>query len=249
MHHVIIDRTAETEWRAVSDGRTVGHGDISHRPDGRIFISVDVWRDQVFDQLATAMLADLPAPLHTLVGAADPGLRARWERLGFTLGRGEREYVVPTAPASVAVPAGVVVLPGTEADPGRLRALDRAIREEVEAAAGWRTMPAEVVPGPLGSLPLDPARYTVAVADGDYAGLVRVAPVRSRARIGLVAVRTGHRRRGIGRALLAHALGSLHRDGITSAWAEVDESNTAGTALFEGAGAERSGGYLELVRH
>ncbi|RKT08339.1 acetyltransferase (GNAT) family protein [Streptomyces sp. 3211.6] len=250
MDPVIITRTAETQWEAVSDGRTVGHGDISHRPDGRLFVSVDVWQDPVFDRLATAVLADLPAtPVHTLVAADDPGLKARWERLGFAVGRREREYTLPTAPGALAPPPEVVVLPGTEADPGRLRALDRAIREEVEASVGWRTMPAEVVAGPTGSLPLDPAKYAVATRGGRYAGLVRVAAVRRRARIGLIAVRAEDRRHGIGRALLAHALGSLHHRGITSAWAEVDETNTAALALFEGAGAERTGGCIELVRH
>ncbi|MFF4365114.1 GNAT family N-acetyltransferase [Streptomyces sp. NPDC001594] len=245
MEPVIITRTAETRWQAVSDGRTVGHGDLAHRPDGRLFVSVDVWRDPVFDRLAAAVLADLPGPVHTLVAEDDPGLAARWERLGFTVGRREREYTVPTAPTA---PTGVAVLPGTEADPERLRALEQAIRAEVEATVGWRTMPAEILPGPVDTLPLDPAKYAVAVRDGRYAGLVRVAAVRRRARIGLVAVRADDRRRGIGRALLAHALGSLHRQQITSAWAEVDAANPAGIALFEGAGAERTGGCIELVR-
>lgn len=253
MNSVMVTRTAETQWQAVLDGRIVGHGDVSNRPDGRLFVSIDVWQDTVFDRLATAMLADLPAPLHTLVGAADLDAKSRWEQVGFTLGRREWEYVVPTAPGVTGLgtlppPAEVVVLPGAEADPGRLRALDRAIREEVDAAVGWRTMPAEVVPGPAGSIPLDLANYTVAVRNGRYVGLVRVVPIRRRARIGLIAVRADHQRHGVGRALLAHALGSLHRNGIASAWAEVDESNTAGIALFEAAGAQRAGEYLELVR-
>ncbi|MEV0412920.1 GNAT family N-acetyltransferase [Streptomyces sp. NPDC050448] len=253
MNSVMVTRTAETQWQAVADGRIVGHGDVSFRPDGRLFVSVDVWQDAVFDRLATVMLADLPAPLHTLVGAADLDLKSRWEQVGFTLRRREREYVVPTAPgvtglATVSPPPEVVILPGAEADPGRLRALDRAIREEVDAAVGWRTMPAEVVPSPGGSMPVDLAKYAVAVRNGRYVGFVRVVPIRRRARIGLIAVRADHQRHGVGRALLAHALGSMHRNGIASAWAEVDESNTAGIALFEGAGAQRTGGYLELVR-
>ncbi|MEV6732799.1 GNAT family N-acetyltransferase [Streptomyces sp. NPDC051364] len=253
MNSVMVTRTAETQWQAVSDGRIVGHGDVSNRSDGRLFVSIDVWQDTVFVRLASAMLADLPTPLHTLVGAADLDLKARWEQVGFTVGRREREYVVPTTPGvtrfgTMPPPADVEVLPGAEADPVRLRALDRAIREEVEAAVGWRTMPAEVVPNPGGSMPVDLAKYAVAVRNGRYVGLVRVVPIRRRARIGLIAVLADHQRHGAGRALLAHALGSMHRDGIASAWAEVDESNTAGVALFEGAGARRTGGYLEMVR-
>jgi hypothetical protein len=42
-------------------------------------------------------------------------------------------------------------------------------------------------------------------------------------------------------------LGSLHRYGITMASADVNESNQAGTALFEGVGAQRTSSNLELV--
>ncbi|WP_169796982.1 GNAT family N-acetyltransferase [Streptacidiphilus griseoplanus] len=246
-----ITRVAETQWRAVdADDRIVGHGDVSYRPDGRLFVSIDVWRDGVFDLLADAMLADLPNPLHTLVGETDLDLKSCWEQVGFTLGRREREYVLPTDPRDTGLgtplpPAGVTILPAGAANEGLLSALDRSIREEVDAAVGWRTMPAEVLPRPM---LLDPSKFVVAARDGRYVGLLRVARVRSRARIGLIAVRADQQRHGIGRALLAHALGSLHRDGVQSAWAEVDESNAAAIALFEGSGARRTGGCLELVR-
>ncbi|WP_030209783.1 N-acetyltransferase [Streptomyces sp. NRRL S-87] len=253
MYPVTITRAAETHWQAVADDRIVGHGDLSHRTDGRLFVSIDVWQEAVFDRLATAMLADLPTPLHTLVGESDTDLRSRWERLGFTPVRREWEYVVPTDPRAtgldtVPVPAGTTVLPGAAADEGRLRTLDRAIRAEVDAAAGWRTMPAEVLPLPPGDTLGDPSKYAVAVRGGRYVGLVRVVPVRRRARIGLIAVRADQHRQGVGRALLAHALGSLHRNGTGSAWVELDESNAPAIALFEGAGARRTSGYLELER-
>jgi len=252
MDTVAITRVAETRWEAVDAERIVGHGDVSHRPDGRLFISIDVWQDAIFDQLATAMLADLPEPLHTLVGEAEQDLRSSWERLGFTVGRREWEYVLPGHPRrsgleAQQLPAGVTVLPAGEADEELLRALDRTIREEVEATVGWQTMPAQVLAGPAGCTLVDPSKYAVAVRGGEYVGLVRVAPVRRRARIGLIAIRADQRRHGIGRALLTHASNALHRDGIDSAWAEVDESNAAAIALFEGAGARRSSSYLELV--
>lgn len=66
-------------------------------------------------------------------------------------------------------------------------------------------------------------------------------------RIGLIAVRADAHRRGIARALLGRALGSLHRAGKAWASAEIDESNAVATALFEGIGAERSNSVLELV--
>lgn len=253
MNTVTITRVAANQWEAVTDDHIVGQGDISRRPDGRLFLSIDVWQDAVFDQLAAAMLADLPAPLHTLVDEADHDLKARWERLGFTVGRREWEYVLPTGspetgPGAPGLPAEVTILPAGTADESLLRTLDRTIRAEVDATVGWRTMPAEVLRGPAGDTLVDPSKYAVAVRGGEYVGLVRVVPVRSRARVGLIAIRAEHRRQGIGRALLTHALDALHRDGIGSAWAEVDESNTAAIALVEGVGARRSGSYLELTR-
>lgn len=70
----------------------------------------------------------------------------------------------------------------------------------------------------------------------------------NRPRIGLVAVRAGERRRGIARALLAHALGTMHRSGFAAAWTEVQEPNQAASALFEGIGARPMSSNLELVR-
>ena len=108
-------------------------------------------------------------------------------------------------------------------------------------------MPVEMPPRPDGA-PLDPSRYAVAEAADRYVGLVRVVARRRHARIGLVAVREGLRRRGIARAMLAEVLGALHRGGVETASAEVDERNSAATALFEGIGAQRVSGAVEMVR-
>ena len=146
-------------------------------------------------------------------------------------------------------PSGVTIVPAGQADEHLLRAADRAIRDEVDAAVGWwQSMPAEVIPRTEGDTIVDPAKYAVAAAPDRYLGLIRVAPVTRRPRIGLIAVRAGERRRGIARALLAHALGSLHRSGFDAAWAEIHESNRAASALFEGIGAQSVSSNLELVR-
>lgn len=244
-HAVVVTRVSDTQWHAVEDDREVGRGDTSQRPDGRLFISIDAWHGAVFDRIADAMLAALPTPLYTVVDETDHDLRSAWERAGFTAARRERGYLVPTDPqvtglGSVRPPSGVTIVPSGKAEEGPLHALDRVIRDEVDAAVGWQTMPAEVLPRPAGTTVLDPSKYAVAKHSDQYVGLVRVAPLTRQPRIGLVAVRADSHRRGIARALLAHALGSLHRAGTASAWAEVNESNTAATTLFKSLGARRA---------
>jgi len=244
MNTLTLSRVAENQWHAIENDLVVGRGHASRRLDGRTFLSIDTWRDAVFDRLAAAMLADQPAPRYTVVDETDRDLTANWERAGFTRERRESEFVVPTELTPVDPPSGVVITTAAEAP---LRELDRAIRAEVEATVGWQTMPAEVLPWQGGTRPLDPSKYTVAVRDGRYVGLVRVATRTRQPRIGLVAVLTTERRHGIARALLTHTLSGLHQAGFEAVTAEVDETNTAALALFEGLGAQRTGGSLELI--
>lgn len=250
---VMITRVADGQWHALDDDVVVGRGHAEHRPDGRLFVSIDAWHNAAFDLLAEAMVAELPAPLYTVVDEADVELTAGWRRAGFTIRRREWEYVVSTDPRvtgldEVLPPPGVTIVPAGQADESLLRAVDRAIRDEVEATVGWQSMPAEVVPRPQGDTIVDPSKYAVAAVPGRYLGLIRVVRVK-RPRIGLVAVRAGEQRRGIARALLAHALGTLHRTGAPAAWAEVHEFNRAASALFEGIGGARPmSSNLELVR-
>jgi GNAT superfamily N-acetyltransferase len=249
---VTITRVADRQWHALDDDLVVGRGHAQHRPDGRLFVSIDAWHDTVFDRLAEAMLAHLSAPLYTVVDEADVELTTAWRRAGFTMRRREWEYAVPTDPRVTGLgdalpPSGVTIVPAGQADELRLRAVDRAIRDEVEATVGWQSMPAEVIPLPDGDTVVDPSKYAVASAPNGYLGLIRVVTV-IRPRIGLVAVRVAERRRGIARALLAHALGTLHGSGFGVAWTEVQESDTAASALFEGIGARPMSSNLELVR-
>jgi GNAT superfamily N-acetyltransferase len=252
-HPVEITRVADRHWHALEDDQVVGRGEASSRPDGRIFVSIDAWHGTVFDRLAEVMLSDLPEPLYTVVDETDLDLRRHWQRAGFVTARREWEYLVPTDPQVTGLdpatgPPGVTVLALGRAQRDPLRELDRAIRAEVGAGAGWHTMPAEVLPRLDEATPLDPSRYAVATQSDHYVGLIRLALIPRRPRIGLIAVRADQHRRGIARSLLAHVLGSLHRYGIHCATAEVDESNLAGNALFEGITARRVGTNLELVR-
>jgi ribosomal protein S18 acetylase RimI-like enzyme len=249
---VEIKRVADRHWHALSDDQVVGRGEAFFRPDGRTFLSIDAWHGPVFDRLADVMLADLPRPLYTVVDETDLDLRHHWERAGFVTGRREWECLVATDPRrtgldSAVPPSDVTIVAVGRAKRDPLRELDRAIRAEVESSVGWHTMPAEVLPRLDEATVLDPSRYAVAAQSHRYVGLIRLSQIPRQPRIGLVAVRADQHRRGIARALLAHVLGALHRNGIHSATAEVDESNRAANALFEGIGARRVGGNLELV--
>lgn len=251
-HAVVVTRIAERQWHALEDDQVVGRGEVSRRPDGRLFLSIDAWHGPVFDHLAGTMLASLPRPLYTVVDEADLDLICRWELAGFAPRRREWEYVVPTEPritglGSAQPPPDVTVLAVGEAEECPLRELDRVIRDEVEAGTGWQQMPAEVLTCPDGTALVDPARYVVAVHRDRYVGMARVAPLPRQPRIGLIAVRSDQRRRGIARALLAEVLGSAHRRGITTASADVVQSNGAAIALFESVGARRTSSNLELV--
>jgi ribosomal protein S18 acetylase RimI-like enzyme len=248
----LITRVDELRWHAVHDDQLIGCGEASRRPDGRIFLSIDTWHGAVFDRLAVSMLADLAGPLSTLVDDVDHDIISRWERGGLTIRRREGEYLVPTDPLVTGLdagpaPSGVTILPLGAPDEYPLREVYEAIRAEVDADTGWDTMPVEMPPHPVGA-PMDPSRYAVAAGANRYEGLVRVVTRRRHARLGLVAVRAGVRRRGIARAMLAEVLGALHRGGIESATAEIDASNIAATALFDGVGARRVSGVVELVR-
>lgn len=250
--HPVITRIDHLRWQAVEDGLVVGAGEKSRRPDGRVFLAIDTWHATVFDRLAAAMLADGPGPLSTVVDETDHDLTARWERAGLTVRRREGEYLLTTGVrgavrSEVPGPPGVTVLGLGAATEPALRELYRVVRAEVEAGPGWDSMPVEMPPRPLG-VPMDPSRYVVAVAAGRYVGLVRVVVRRRHARIGLVAVREDRRRRGIARAMLAEVLDALHRTGVTTASAEVDDRNDAAKALLAGLGARRVGGVVELGR-
>jgi GNAT superfamily N-acetyltransferase len=249
---MVIARVAEgMHWHALDDDEVVGRGFALHRPDGRVFLSVDSWQADAFHQLAAAMLSDLPAPVYTVVDEDDREVLARWQGAGFVTHRRERDYDVPTDPqvtglGRVSLPPGVTILPTGQAEEGPLRQLDRALREEV-GVIGWQSMPAEVLARRDGGGVIHPSRYAVAVRDDRYVGLARLSPLPRRPRLGLIGVRLDHRRRGLARALLAEVLGSVHRSGIGVVSTEVDEFNEPALALFEAIGARRVGGAVELL--
>jgi RimJ/RimL family protein N-acetyltransferase len=255
---LIVRVTPGVHWHALEDDVVVGRGHALHRADGRAFISIDTWADDVFVAIAEAMTQDLPSPVYTVVAEDDREHLGRWSMLGFRDNRREDEYAIPTAPektglATAELPDGITLIGADRADEDRLRRLDQAVRQDVPGYAGWVNQPAEFHRLTFENRWFDPSTYLVAVAkddgrdDGEYVGFVRILGLRRQPRLGLIGVLPAYRRRGLARALLAAAMRPLHERGLTTVSAEADESNPASRGLLRGIGAVRTGGAIELV--
>lgn len=110
-----LRRADDGDWLAVdADDRIIGRGGPSRRPG---FISVDAWSAAAFDLLAASLVAELPAPLRTLVPDSDAEQVAAWQRHGFAPHRRETLYRIPLDPPPPVTPPGawrVRSAPGVE---------------------------------------------------------------------------------------------------------------------------------------
>ncbi len=236
----VVRVTPDVHWHALEDDVVVGRGYALHRPDGRVFVSVDTWRDDVFALLAEAMAGDLARPVFTLVAEDDVEHLGRWSALGFVDNRREDELVLPTDPAAsglagVVPPSGYTLVPADGIDEERLRRLDQALRRDVPGSEGWVTTPEAFHAQTFDPRFFDPETYVVALhADDGAAGLARVWRGTRHPRLGLVGVLAGHRRRGLAR----HVMGEL------TSWA-MDHEATTGllAASAEGASLYTSLGW------
>jgi ribosomal-protein-alanine N-acetyltransferase len=85
------------------------------------------------------------------------------------------------------------------------------------------------------------SRCWVADLDGKIVGMIVVWLIVDEAHIATVATHPDHRRQGIGRRLLAHALLQLIQDGARSSFLEVRESNLAAQEMYRKFGYEVTG--------
>lgn len=216
--------------------------DLFQRPDGRTFLSVDVWTAGAFLPAVEQALLDAPRPVFTLLEESDVEGFTSWTSAGFVEHRREALFELTSRP-SEGEPTLQIESFGT-VDGERLKRLYAQIRAEVDADFGWHRMPAELITMPP---PSHPSPYAVAVHDGQDVGLVRVTGRERMRRISLVAVLERERRRGIGTKLISHALDDLWRHGVGFAVAEVDEGNAAGLALVARFNGVRTGGLIEMV--
>ena len=241
-------------WRALDGDLVAGEVSARLRPDNRWFVYFDTWRADACPPLADAVARDLGRDLFVTLEDAEYDALAACAQAGFAVHRRESYYRIPTDPAvtglaGAVLPAGLDVFSAADADIGRLRLLDDALRQDVPGCEGWR-WDAEQFRAETFSPFFDPATYLVAVdrASGEYAGLVRIWRNRAGPRLGLIAMLARYRRRGVARALLGQAFTVLAARGDTSVAGEADDTNVASVSLLTGLGARRYGGSVELIR-
>ena len=160
----------------------------------------------------------------------------RWLAAGWSVQRREDEYAVPTV-----APAPHPFLDLEAADLERLRLLDDELRQDVPGTAGWGWTHEDFVAETYSS----PSVYVVTPG---YDGICRVWLREPTPHLGFVGVRRSERGRGLGRSLVAAALGETNALGFSEVTTEIDVENAASQALFRGFGARRIGGFVELAR-
>jgi ribosomal-protein-alanine N-acetyltransferase len=85
------------------------------------------------------------------------------------------------------------------------------------------------------------SRCWVAELDGNVVGMIVVWLIVDEAHVATIATDPAHRRQGIGKRLLAHALLDLIRDGARSSFLEVRESNLVAQDMYRKFGYEATG--------
>lgn len=224
------------------------------RPDDRWFVWFDSCRDNAYVPLLAAVAENTGGDLHATADEEDTEGLARFTQLGFTVSRREGNYLIPTDPLITGLQERwateeITFISARDAYEDQLRLLDETLRQDVPGTDGWAWDPGDFHEETFGSQ-FDPATYLVAVdlASGNYIGLVRIWNSPGQPRLGLIAVLSPYRRRGLAKALLAQALGVLHDRGKPEVTAEVDDTNTTTTSLLTALGAQRRGGTTEMIK-
>ena len=178
--------------------------------------------------------ADVDLHVHVYHGVADLSVEAD----PTCLGRGVTTVVAGNCGGSAA-----------DVEENQLRLLDDELRQDVPGTSGWMTTPEEFREDTFADPAFDPRTYLVALDSerGELIGLVRIWMNPEGPRLGMVAVKREHRRRGIGSTLVAQALRAVHVAGAAEVRTEYDLTNIGSRALFERIGARRLRTVVELV--
>jgi ribosomal protein S18 acetylase RimI-like enzyme len=193
----------------------------------------------------------IDAECYTTADADDDAMLGALSAAGFTESRRENNYEIPVAKVDARVPDGIRIVTADRTELEPLMMLDCGIRADIPGAEGWQPDPVWFREETYDSPFFDPQTYRVALDGNAYVGLARVwkhSPSEQYRRLGCVGVLAGYRRRGLGRALIAHAMAPLAEAGETLVTAEADTTNIASHTLLSGFGARVSGGTIELHR-
>jgi ribosomal-protein-alanine N-acetyltransferase len=129
------------------------------------------------------------------------------------------------------------IRPARAADVARVHAIERASFGDPWSARAFE----EALEGG--------AVFLVAETGAEVVGYLVARWAAAEGEILNLAVAPKHRRGGVGRALIAHALDRLARLGAGQAYLEVRESNTAARRLYEGLGFAAVGRRRRYYRH
>lgn len=224
------------------------------RPDGRCLVRcAGDWTPHTAAE--AVVLADRRGAL--ALAHVDEGATAQLAALtgaGFVVARRDAHVVLAVdraleALGSATLPPGVSIRSAPEVDEDRLRALDDELRQDVPGTSGWKSTPEEFRDDTFADPDFDPRTYLVALESelDELVGLVRIWMSPKSPRLGMVGVRREHRRRGIGSALLAHALRAVRASGAAEVRTEYDLANSGSRALLERIGADRVRTVVELL--
>lgn len=224
------------------------------RPDRRCLVRcAGAWTPAAAaDAVALAKGLGLPTLAH--VDSTETAEQATLFDAGFVTSRRDARTVMHVEHAlqalgDRALPAGVTARSAADVDEDALRRLDDELRNDVPGTSGWRSTPADFRAHTFEDPAFDPRTYLVAVdgPSGAHLGLVRIWMNSEGPRLGLLGVRRGWRRRGIGSALLARALAAVLEARGSEVATEFDLVNDASRALAERLGARTVGATIELV--
>jgi ribosomal protein S18 acetylase RimI-like enzyme len=231
-------------WLAWDGDRVVGALHPWRSPDDRLRLYFDKCRADAYGPLA----ACVHGACLTQIDLADAAALTQLRAAGFRDLRVEHEYEVPVRAFDAPTPPGLRIVTAdlTELEP--LMMLDCALRADTPGSEGWQPDPVWFREETYDSPFYDPRTYRVALDGETYVGLARVWRGPHGDRLGHVGVLAPYRRRGLARALISQAFAEMEREGIPSVRAEVDPTNDASVALFEGLAARVTGGTVEMWR-
>jgi RimJ/RimL family protein N-acetyltransferase len=219
------------------------------RPDGRLLVRAsEGWTaEAAASAVEVANTRGATALAH--IDVESSAEQAALVAAGFAELRRQAVVAISVEQPLAAPPPGIELRSAADVDEDRLRLLDDELREDVPGTSGWSSTPEEFRDHTFADPAFDRRTYLVAVdgESGEYFGLVRIWMNPGGPRLGLVAVRREHRRRGLASALIARALQAVHALGASEVTLEYDLENVASRTLFERLGARRLGTRIELV--